>query len=100
MSENQEILNIYELYGYNDADLSGSAYPIFYHDIAKAQKTDDKLQHKIVSHKDYTLDTFHGGNQNHCLIWLNRKIYLSTALQNKTVDWYHKMLCHPVENCT
>ena len=33
---NQEILNISELYGYDDEDLPGSAYPIRYHDIAKA----------------------------------------------------------------
>ena len=35
-SGNQEILNISELYGYDDEDLSDSAYPIRYHDIAKA----------------------------------------------------------------
>ena len=28
MSDNQEILNIYELYGYDDTDLPDSAYPI------------------------------------------------------------------------
>ena len=38
MSDNQEILNIYEIYGYNDADLPDSAYPISCHNIAKAQK--------------------------------------------------------------
>ena len=40
MSDNQEILNISELYGYDDEDLPASAYPIRYHDIAKAQKSD------------------------------------------------------------
>ena len=69
MSDNQEILNISELYVYGDKDLPDSAYPTRYHDIAKAQKTDAKLQQNIVSHKDYTLDTFRGGNQNHCLIF-------------------------------
>ena len=44
MSENQEILNISELYGYDDEDLTDSAYPIRYHDIAKAQETDAKLK--------------------------------------------------------
>ena len=39
MSDNQEILNISELYGYDDKDLHDSAYPIPYHDIAKAQET-------------------------------------------------------------
>ena len=36
MSDNQEILNISELYGYDDEDLPNSAYPIYYHDISKA----------------------------------------------------------------
>ena len=68
MSENQEILNISELYGYGDEYLPDSAYPIRYHDIVKAQKTDAKLNQKLVSHKDYTLNTFLGGDQNHRLI--------------------------------
>ena len=34
-----------------------------YHDIAKAQETDAKLQKKLVSHKDYTLDNFSWGRQ-------------------------------------
>ena len=63
MSDNQEILNISDLYGYDDKDLPESAYPIRYHNIAKAQETDAKLQQKLVSHKDYTLDTFCGGDK-------------------------------------
>ena len=100
MSDNQEILNISELYGYDDEDLSDIADPIHYHDIAKAQKTDAKLKQELVSHKDYTLDTFSVGNQNHHLICRNNKICLPAALQNKTVDCYHKMLCHPGETRT
>ena len=44
ISDNQDILNISELYGYDDVDLPDSAYPIRYHNIAKAQKTDAKLK--------------------------------------------------------
>ena len=86
MSDNQKILNISELYGYNDADLSDSAYPVHYHDIAKAQKNDAKINQKLVSHKDYNLNTFHGGDQNHRLIFRNRKICLPEEQQKKTVD--------------
>ena len=68
MSENQGILNISELYGYDDDDLTDSTYPISYNNIFKAQKYDAKLQKKLVLHKDYTLNTFCGGNQNHHLI--------------------------------
>ena len=68
MSDNQDILNISELYGYDDKDLPDSAYPIRYHNIAKAQETIAKLQQNLVSHKDYTLDTFRGGDKDHRLI--------------------------------
>ena len=86
MSENQDILNIYELYGYDDADLPDSAYPIRYYDIAKAKKPDAKLKQKLVSHKYYTLYSFRGGDQKHRLIFRNSKKCLPAALQNKTVD--------------
>ena len=100
ISDNQDIFNISELYGYDDADLPDSPYPIRYHDISKAQKTDAKLKQKLVSHNDYTLDTFRGGDQNHRLICQNSKICLPAALQKKTVEWYHEMLCHPGETRT
>ena len=80
MSDNQEIFNISELYGYGDDDLPDSAYPINYHNIVKAQKTDDKIQQNIFSNKYYTLDTFRGGDQNHRLICQNRKICLPTEI--------------------
>ena len=100
MSDNQEIFNIYELYGYDNADLPDSSYPNIFHDIAKAQKTDAKLNQMLVSHKNYNLDTFCGGDQNHCLICRNRRICLPTELQKKTVDWYHEMLCNLVKTRT
>ena len=68
MSDDQEIINISELYGYYDEDLPDSVYPIRYHDIAKAHKTDAKLNQKLVSHNKYTLDTFRGGDYKHHLI--------------------------------
>ena len=68
MSDNQDILNISELYGCDDKDLPESAYPIHYHNIAKAQENGSKLQKKLVSHKGYTLDTFRGGDKYHRLI--------------------------------
>ena len=83
MSDNQEILNISEIYGYNDEDLPDSAYPIRYHDIYKAQEIDAELQQKLVSQRNYTLDTIRGGDQNHRLICRNNKICLPTAIQTK-----------------
>ena len=100
MSDNKKILNISELYGCDDEDMTNSAYPICYHDISKAQETDAKLNQKLVSHKDYTLDIFRGGDKDRHLICRNNKIFLPTALQKKTVEWYHEMLCHPGETRT
>ena len=80
ISDNKEILNISEIYGYDEEDMPDSAYPISYHDIAKAEKTDDKLQQKLVSQKKNTLNTFSGGDQNHRLIYRNIKICLPAAL--------------------
>ena len=100
ISDNQEIINNSELYVFDDAYLPDSAYPICYHDIAKAQKTDAKLQQKLVSHKDYTLNTFYGGDKDHRLICQNSKICLPAAPQKKTVYWHHEMLCHPGETRT
>ena len=97
MSDHQDNLNLYKLYDYVDEDFPNSAYPICYQDIAKAQKTDAKLKQKLVLHKKNTLDTFHGGDQNHRLIFRNGKMCLPAALQKKTVDWYHEMICHLVE---
>ena len=51
-------------------------------DIAKAQETDAKLQQKLVSHKDYTLDIFRGGDKDHHIIRQNNKTCLNCgALQ-------------------
>ena len=57
-----------------------SAYPIRYHNISKAQETDAKLQQKLVSHKDYTLNNFCGGDKDHRLILRDNKICLPQAL--------------------
>ena len=77
-----------------------SAYPICYHDIAKPQDTDAKLNQKLVSNKYYTLDIFRGDDKDHRLICRKNKISLPQALQKKTVEWYHEMLCHPGETRT
>ena len=80
MSDNQEILNIYELYGYDEDDMPDSSYTISYYNISKAQKIDAKLQQNLVPHKDYTLNTFRGDGQKHCLICQNSRKCLPTAL--------------------
>ena len=73
MIDNQEILNISELYDYDDNNLPESAYPICYQNIAKAQETDANLHQMVVSHKDCTLDTFRGGDKDHRLIFRKKQ---------------------------
>ena len=80
MIDNQYILNISVLYGYDDADLPDSAYPISYPDIPKAQNTDSKIKQKLVLHKDYTLNKCCWGDQKHHLIFQNNKICLPATL--------------------
>ena len=48
MSDNQDIFNISDLYGYDDEDLPDSAYPIHYHDISEAYKTDAKIKQNLI----------------------------------------------------
>ena len=100
MTDNQEIFNISDIYGYDEDDLPDSSYSILYQEISKAHKNDAKLQQKLVSHKYYTLDTFLGGYQNHRLIFRNSKVCLYTELQKKNVYWYQDMIYHPGETRT
>ena len=94
MSDNKEILNITEIYDYDDEGLPYIADPICYQDIAKAQKNDAKLKKKQSHIKTIPSTLFVGGDKDHHLICQNNKICLPPALHKKTVDWYHEMLCH------
>ena len=62
-SVNQDILNISELYSYDDKDLPDSSYPIRYHDIAKSQEADAELQQKQVSIKNIPSTPFVGATK-------------------------------------
>ena len=44
MNDNQEIINISDLYGYNEDDMPDSDYPICYCHIAKVHQTNAKQQ--------------------------------------------------------
>ena len=95
IDDNQEIFNISECFGYDDDDLPPSSYPIRYKDIAKAQADRPALQLKLTTHKGYHKATFRGGDKDYELICHKGKISLPPVLQQKTVDWYHSILCHP-----
>ena len=95
IDDEQEIFNVSECFGYDDDDLPPSSYPIRYKEIAKAQLDDPALQTKLRIHKGYTENVFRGGDKDYKLICRNSKICLPQALQQKTTDWYHEILCHP-----
>jgi hypothetical protein len=95
IDDDQEIFNISECFGYDDDDLPPSSFPLRYKDIAKAQQSNPELQAKLLSRKDYNKSPFRGGDKDHELICHHGKIVLPPALQQKTIDWYHLILCHP-----
>jgi transposase InsO family protein len=66
-----------------------------YKEIAKAQLDDPALQTKLRIHKGHAENVFRGGDKDYKLICRNSKICLPQALQQKTIDWYHEILCHP-----
>ena len=100
MDETVKTVNVAECFGYDDDDLPENSYPLRYRDIAKAQAKDPKLAKKLVTHESYSETTFRGGDKNYKLICNNNKIVIPKILQQRTVDWYHEMLCHPGETRT
>jgi transposase InsO family protein len=95
IDDEQEIFNISECFGYDDDDLPPSSFPLRYKDIAKAQLDNPALLLKLKTNKDFSEATFRGGDKEHKLICHNGKIALPPSLQQKTIDWYHEILCHP-----
>jgi hypothetical protein len=95
-----EVFNVTEAFGYDDDDLPADSFPVKYRTIAKAQKKDEVLLQKLLSHDDYREIPFRGGDKTHDLICKNGKIFVPQTLQRRLVHWYHKMLCHPGETRT
>jgi hypothetical protein len=61
IDDKREIFNLSESFGFDDSNLPATAYPLWYCDIAKAQKTHPPLIKKLASHKNYSKTTFRGG---------------------------------------
>ena len=77
-----------------------TAFPLSFGLIAKEQQRDQALKRKVLTSKDYTINTFHGGERDRLLICHKGKIAVPKSLQSRIVDWYHTMLCHPGETRT
>ncbi|MDY6959585.1 MAG: integrase [Halobacteriota archaeon] len=87
-------LHLAEVFGI-DKDMT-NMLPINTKIIHKLQMQDKQLLKKVENHKDYSIKTFRGSN----VICHNGKIVVPAALQKRTVEWYHEMLCHPGETRT
>jgi hypothetical protein len=92
--DDQEMFNISECFGFDDDDLPPSSYPVRCADIAKAQTANRAPLEKLRSNKNYTEETFRGGDKDHKLICHNGKIASPLPLQQKTLDWHHETPCH------
>ena len=70
-------------------------YPLNFKLIQKEQVRDTKLIDFAEKRPEYTLEAFHGGGKSSQLLCKNGKIVIPQSLQQRVVDWYHTMLCHP-----
>ena len=78
-------------------ELNDDAFALTYKTIAAEQQQDKLLIDKVKTDSNYTVKTFHGGGKKRSLITHKDKIVLPVSLQQRTINWYHKILCHPGE---
>ena len=78
-----------------------SAFPLSFKILAQEQQKDQPLLNKAKAKgTKYNINTFHGGEKDRLLICLDGKTLVPQSLQQRIVDWYHTMLCHPGETRT
>jgi hypothetical protein len=94
IDDEQETFIISECFGYDDDDLPPSSFPLQDKDIAKAHEL-IQLYFKKSKIRVATPKLHHGGDKEHKLICHNGKIALLRSPQQKMIDWYHEILCHP-----
>ena len=84
----------------NLSELSEDSFPLTYKLIAQEQQKDKSLLKLLKEDSQYDVTQFHGGGKAYSLIIFKNKIVLPSSLQQKAVDWYHTVLCHPGETRT
>jgi Fe2+ or Zn2+ uptake regulation protein len=89
-----------EHFSLNKDDFDNVSFPVHYKLLAKEQLKDKGLLKKVQSSNAYQLKTFHGGRKMQHLICHNDKIIIPQMLQQHLTEWYHAILCHPVETHT
>jgi hypothetical protein len=63
IEDDQEIFNISEYFGYDDDDLPPSSFPLWYKDIAKAQRANPALLQKLKNKSSYNETAYRGGDK-------------------------------------
>ena len=87
----QELFDIKEKF-----ELPPDAFPLRFKTIERAQRDDLNLMSFLKKgFPGLHLKTFHGGGKSIELICYKDKIAMPKALQRRTVQWYHDILCHP-----
>jgi hypothetical protein len=92
IDDDQEGFNISNCFHCNDNDLPPGHCPTRHEDVAKAQKENPALLSKL---RNCSEATFCGGDKDHKLMCHDGKTALPPSVQQKTIGWFHKTLCHP-----
>ena len=70
--------------------------PVTYVLISTEQKHCPQIK-KLLNYPDCPFQPakFHGGGKSYNVLTNNNKIIVPLSLQQRTMEWYHDMLCHP-----
>jgi transposase InsO family protein len=80
--------------------IQDDSFPLTFSKIYKAQKADIPLQKLALTHEEYSMQSFRGGEKHYDLIMYQNKIVIPKILHIRAVQWYHQYLCHPGETRT
>jgi Integrase zinc binding domain len=95
------IEDIAKLYAKDEAG-APQTYPLSYAEIASEQKEDATIKRLMrKSPMRYVIqDRKFSGSTYQLVLTREAKIVLPTSMQQKAVEWYHQILCHPGETRT
>jgi Integrase zinc binding domain len=98
--EQMSIEDIAELYT-NEEDDVPPTYSLSYAEIASEQKEDTTIKRLMrKSPKRYVIQERKFSGSTYQLVTREDKIVLPTSMQQKAVEWYRQILCHPGETQT
>ena len=84
-----------EIFGQTLMDVSDQLIPIQFKQLQSAQQQDPQLLLSLSDSPALHLKSFCGGGKSRMLICRKDKIVVPISLQQRMVEWYHEILCHP-----